>query len=195
MSSQPEPQRALPQLLRRLVRRCVLSIARFDARCSTALSLPTDANKAQPVAYWMARLLSHLGDLWLWGLIGALLWRRSQVDELSQRVFRGWFNSVATTVGATLLLKQCVRRSRPGTGRFLYGPGADMHSFPSGHASRMGANIIWSALVLPTPWLTVPFALAVAWSRVRLGIHFVGDVLVGLALGMCVGRWFRGKRE
>ena len=60
--------------------------------------------------------------------------------------------------------------------------------FPSFHAAVAGA---WaSALVLFARrearwwWLGAGFlALAIAWSRVFLGLHFVSDIAVGLALG------------
>ncbi|WP_104524441.1 phosphatase PAP2 family protein [Blastococcus atacamensis] len=66
-------------------------------------------------------------------------------------------------------------------------------SFPSGHA--MTSLVTWGVLVLLTlpavprrrrPWLVVGAALlvlAVGFSRIALGVHFVSDVLAGYALG------------
>lgn len=60
-------------------------------------------------------------------------------------------------------------------------------SFPSFHATVAAA---WAtALGLRArhrawPWCTAGVALAIAWSRVYLGLHFVSDVLAGMALGV-----------
>ncbi len=64
--------------------------------------------------------------------------------------------------------------------------------FPSFHAAVAGA---WaSALALFAPrdarwwWLCAgAVALAIAWSRVFLGLHFVSDIAVGLVLGAACG--------
>jgi membrane-associated phospholipid phosphatase len=66
-------------------------------------------------------------------------------------------------------------------------------SFPSGHA--MTALVTWGVLLLLTlpavsrrvrPWLvagTVLLVVAVGFTRLALGVHFVSDVLAGWALG------------
>ncbi|MCW5671668.1 MAG: phosphatase PAP2 family protein [Hydrogenophaga sp.] len=61
-------------------------------------------------------------------------------------------------------------------------------SFPSFHAAVAGAWALALALLAPSHprrWLAVAggVALAIAWSRVFLGLHFVSDVAVGLLLG------------
>jgi undecaprenyl-diphosphatase len=57
-------------------------------------------------------------------------------------------------------------------------------SFPSGHAASAAAFTTGVSLELPE--LAVPvgtLAAAVAYSRVHVGVHYPGDVLVGAALG------------
>jgi undecaprenyl-diphosphatase len=67
-------------------------------------------------------------------------------------------------------------------------------SFPSGHSAQAGA--FWTSLALalraadlPRPavrlagLLAGTLILAVAWSRVYLGVHYPSDVIAGVALG------------
>jgi undecaprenyl-diphosphatase len=65
----------------------------------------------------------------------------------------------------------------------------DQHSFPSGHAARVGFIATFGALVFPI-WagLTLAcWAAAIATARVGLGVHYLSDVIAGLALVAAVG--------
>ncbi len=63
------------------------------------------------------------------------------------------------------------------------------NGFPSGHAQT--ATAFWSgiALVSRGAWVLVGVVMTalVAFSRVYLGVHFVGDVLGGVAIGLALG--------
>ncbi|MFQ5919561.1 MAG: phosphatase PAP2 family protein [Thermoplasmata archaeon] len=63
------------------------------------------------------------------------------------------------------------------------------NGFPSGHAQTTAA--FWSTIALRSRGIWVPVAAAmvtaVAFSRVYLGVHFVGDVLGGVAIGLGLG--------
>jgi len=64
----------------------------------------------------------------------------------------------------------------------------DANSFPSGHAAASMA--VASTLTLAHPMLgpaVLPLAVLVAISRVRLRVHYTGDVIVGAALGLGSG--------
>jgi undecaprenyl-diphosphatase len=104
---------------------------------------------------------------------------------------------LVTVAGGSLLntlVKLAVERSRP----VLPDPVAHASgmSFPSGHAQS--AVVAWTLLLLVflprlrRPWRRVAVAvavlmvLAVGFSRVSLGVHYVSDVLAGYALG---GAW------
>ena len=62
-------------------------------------------------------------------------------------------------------------------------------SFPSGHSASAAAVAVAVGDVVPA--LRVPLAAAagtVAFSRVYMGVHYLGDVLVGVATGALLGR-------
>lgn len=66
--------------------------------------------------------------------------------------------------------------------------GAHESSFgiPSGHAMNSAAVWGWSAIETKNRkayWLAVAITLLIAFSRLVLGVHFLSDVLLGLALG------------
>lgn len=91
----------------------------------------------------------------------------------------------------TLALKLVSDRPRP----FEEVPGVDpliggtvAGSFPSGHAATSFAGAVVLGYLFRrglAPFLLL--AVAVAWSRVYVGVHYPSDVLVGAALGLAVG--------
>lgn len=75
-------------------------------------------------------------------------------------------------------VKRSVHRARPDTTPHI--PCPDCFSFPSGHATA--ALAVALSYALATPMMAVPlvgFALVVGWSRVKLGVHYPGDVVMG----------------
>jgi undecaprenyl-diphosphatase len=100
----------------------------------------------------------------------------------------GWALSLLGGAALTLLVKRRIRRPRPIESWLLHGQGADRYSFPSGHAVRWGIIAAWSSRFVPYGTLVAwTLALWTGWSRVHLGIHYVGDVLAGYAAGALVG--------
>jgi membrane-associated phospholipid phosphatase len=93
------------------------------------------------------------------------------------------------------VLKRATARVRPGGsepgGFFQYGV-QNSSSFPSGHA--MAAFSVASVFAESyrdkrwVPWLSYGLATLVGASRLTLGRHFPGDVVVGAVLGASIGR-------
>ena len=85
------------------------------------------------------------------------------------------------------VIKRTVVRARPAecgmTAAAVREP--DRFSFPSGHAAAamsvaLGYGVVFPALAVPA----VLVSLLVGFSRVRLGVHFPGDVLAGQAIAL-----------
>jgi membrane-associated phospholipid phosphatase len=154
--------------------------------------------------------LTHFGEsewlLYPLGIVSLLLllpdWRK-----VSRRVAAAWtevgiiagfaFLSIA---GAGILgnvIKQLVGRGRPivydeeGTFSFLpFQFDYTYASFPSGHATTMGALAVIVAVVAPRlTALAAVFCGLVAFSRVAVGAHYPSDVVGGFLLGAAY-TWF-----
>lgn len=66
-------------------------------------------------------------------------------------------------------------------------PGVGDWSWPSNHAAIAGALATATVMLAPKAWrLVLPVAIAVAFARVAIGVHYVHDVLSGLLLGVFV---------
>ena len=144
------------------------------------------------VVEWAARPLSWLGGLvgsvLVTGLAAFLLWRAGRRSDAAF--------VVAAVVGITLLvavLKRVYERARPDFGSAVDLPHS--YSFPSGHAATAvvlyGAIAVLAAERAPSRrraygWLLggALLAVAIGASRIALGVHFVSDVMAGLAVGL-----------
>jgi undecaprenyl-diphosphatase len=125
-------------------------------------------------------------------LLAILLW--------VHRRERGWRWALALAVALALsdglgsqVLRPLVARARPvyalpaGTVRYL-SPAANVGSLPSLHT----ANFFAMAVVGTAGWpvlspLLLALAVGVAWSRMYVGVHWPGDVLLGAAWGILWG--------
>jgi len=131
--------------------------------------------------------LSHSADSVVLVPVMALLW---WADRFSRRSIAiplvvGFLLSVVLTTA----VKYTVRRRRPRGEWGAFYRKMDPHSFPSGHASRtitLAVVVLAGDLVLAGILLAV-WSLAVGFTRVALGVHFLLDVLAGYVLGLVTG--------
>ena len=128
---------------------------------------------------------SALGEhaaVWLaLGAAGMVLDRRR-----SARWRRG-VATVAAAYGLNTAVKLVVRRRRPQVPGLpaLVGTPTEL-SFPSAHATSSFAAARAYSPLLPAPPLYA-LAVALAWSRLYLGVHYPSDALAGVCLGLAVG--------
>ena len=127
---------------------------------------------------------AHLGDGWLWiGLVALGL-----VIHPAWHPWLGrWALALALAAIVTTSLKRLWRCPRPAQRSGFYSLTYDRHSFPSGHAARLGIAAILAPTFFPGwGWGLLPFLIWCGWARVALGIHYVLDVAVGAAIGAAI---------
>ncbi len=104
----------------------------------------------------------------------------------------GWRSAIG--IGSTLVLtyaiKESVRRKRPFQQHpDLFSGTADAlsYSMPSGHSSSAFATATSLSIAFPKWYVIVPayaWAGTLAYSRLRLGVHYPTDVFAGALLGI-----------
>jgi undecaprenyl-diphosphatase len=136
---------------------------------------------------FLAIFLAHSGDSWFWLIALALVaWFGTPAWRLRALVLAA---GVLITAVIVMGLKFSVRRQRPeGDWGNIYRK-SDPHSFPSGHAAR-GSMLAVLAVGLGPAWFGVAllvWAPLMALARVMMGVHYLSDILAGLALGAIFG--------
>jgi undecaprenyl-diphosphatase len=134
-----------------------------------------------------AAILAHSGDSWSWAVALIILW------FLGNSFWKQWaiviLAAISVLAALVMGLKFIIRRRRPeGDWGSIY-RNTDPHSFPSGHAARAfliavmasGLGPMWPAVAL---WLWAPL---VSVARVAMGVHYLSDVVAGLAVGIAAG--------
>jgi undecaprenyl-diphosphatase len=104
--------------------------------------------------------------------------------------------SLAALLVAALVvfsIKYSLRRQRPRDPKGFVTIAYDKYSFPSGHSARMSCLAVMMLFFnLPSGLILLLLALLVAYARVVVGVHYVGDVVVGLVVGGLVAAGFAG---
>lgn len=128
--------------------------------------------------------LGQHGAGWLaLGVTGALLDRRHHRARWHRATY-----AVAASYGVNQAIKLAVRRPRPqlpGLPPLIATP--TELSFPSAHATTSFAAARAFAGLLPGAPLRAA-ALAMAGSRLYLGVHYPSDIVAGVLLGSAIGR-------
>lgn len=149
----------------------------WDERASARLRVDD-----QPTLKALATVAAHLGDgpiwlvLWVAGILFLPPPQRCQV--------LAWLLASVVAAGVTYSIKFSLKRPRPSEIKGFYSRSYDRHAFPSGHATRMGTLPVLGAWIFP-PLAPLFWAVSLAciWARAALGIHFLGDVVVGWLIG------------
>jgi len=130
----------------------------------------------------IASVAAHFGDgplwliLWLAGIIFLQSPLRWQIAL--------WLGASVIAAGVTYSIKFALKRPRPQEIDGFYSKGYDRHAFPSGHATRMGTLPVFGAWLFPEyAILFWAISLICIWARVALGVHYLGDVIVGWLIG------------
>jgi undecaprenyl-diphosphatase len=159
-------------------------LARLDAGDRALFSrLALDGAGAPPSRLWWLAL-THLG-----GVTGSILLALSAALMPGGSVMLAWRALLVLGVSHAVvqLVKRRAVRVRPNVRLSWKACIAvpDRFSFPSGHACAIMAVAYVLALALPViGWLLLPLAVVVGASRVVLGVHYPGDVLVGQAIAI-----------
>ena len=155
----------------------VARLEALDQRWSQALRV-----KDHGAGRAIAAVAAHLGDgpLWLVLWIAGMIYFQPPV----RWQIAGWLAASVLAAVVTYAIKFTLKRPRPREVDGFYSKGYDRHAFPSGHATRMGTLPIFGAWIFPQwAWLFWGISLICIWARVALGVHYLGDVIVGWIIG------------
>ncbi len=159
-------------------------LARLDARDRALFSrFALDADTVRSTRVWWLTL-THLG-----GVTGSILLALAAAIVPGGSVSLAWDALLVLGISHAVVqvIKRHAVRERPNVRLSWQACIAcpDKFSFPSGHACAVMAVAYVLALTLPTiGWVLLPLALAVGASRVVLGVHYPGDVVVGQVIAM-----------
>jgi len=187
-------------------RACLFMTANAVLISALLLDAPVGAGirHFNPSIPFFGRLLTDLGQSdWLIAISVFLLfegWARARLTQPARcrcravqtsRIGGYLLCSIVLSGLVANLLKRIIGRARPmhfdDLGSFAFSPfsrHADFASFPSGHATTIGA--FFAALAFLFPRYRFVFAASALWlaaTRVMVGAHYPSDVVAGLALG------------
>lgn len=158
-------------------------ITSLDEKFTQALRMNESSKASNTVAAFMA----HSGDSWFILIALFLIW-----------LFTGgmWHQLSALMAGSVILLaililavKFLIHRKRPdGQWGAIY-RNTDPHSFPSGHAARTAMLSMLAFMAGPAwlGWILAAWVPLVCLARVGLRVHYLSDILAGIAIGLLFG--------
>ncbi len=159
-------------------------LARLDARDRALYSrlALNGALERRSRVWWLT--LTHLGGVW-----GSILLAIGSAFVPGGSVGLAWRALLVLGVSHAVvqIIKRRAVRERPNKRLSWEACIAvpDPFSFPSGHACAIMAVAYVISMALPMmAWVLLPLAMLVGASRVVLGVHYPGDVLVGQSLAI-----------
>lgn len=134
----------------------------------------------------LSQILSTMGNGPLYAVLGMAMWIWGGPE--GQMLFYAGVVAYCFELPIYFILKNSIKRNRPCHTIVnvvsLITP-SDKFSFPSGHTA---AAFVFATIIMALyPTLAVPaylFATLVGLSRVILGVHYPGDILAGIILGL-----------
>jgi membrane-associated phospholipid phosphatase len=153
-------------------------------RSELPLLVAVQRRTARPLSLRGARALSRAGEhgaAWITvGLAGAAVDGPRRADWLSATAW------VVTAHAASVGIKRVARRVRPEHASLtVHAAVPSAWSFPSSHVtSTTAAALLYGTLLGSRLPLLLPVAMA--WSRLALGVHYPSDVVAGAGLGAAV---------
>lgn len=164
----------------------------------------TDWGKAGPYVY--AGIVVFIGAriLFLTALPHAVSTLYYRVGQMA-----AYYLATMAVSGAVVhLLKFTVARLRPkhllndSTYGFAFAhPEFTVSSFPSGHSQAVFSAMMALTVLFPRGWVVfLPYAVAVALTRLFVGAHFLSDIIAGAFIGIVAAllvqkRWFADVTE
>ena len=145
---------------------------------------------------WLDGVMLFLTDRWTWiavavVAIGFGLFRGNRRLTLQALLVMG-LAVVISDVITYRVLKPGIARPRPchtyEDVRLVKGCGGD-YGLPSNHSAN-GAAVATAGMLIfgwRKAWWLMPFAGVVGFTRIYLGVHYPGDVLLGFAVGAVFG--------
>ncbi len=163
---------------------------------NVSLLLALNGVPGDPMVLQAARIASSWPLIWLITLLALLLlWRRYR--KLRPPLIILFSVALAVALGA--VFKSVVPLPRPlalGIGT-AYEEHVANGSLPSMHATWMlslALSMLFTGYARLFGWLMLILALATAWSRLYLGVHFPIDIVAALVLALAVAGLARRMR-
>jgi undecaprenyl-diphosphatase len=155
----------------------------LDRRVSARIVAPAAADGH--VRTWV-RILRRFSEAGSYGIGWVVAFAVVGVTSSSWQAGLAAAVSVVAMLVLNTIVKQIIKRPRPATRAIDHAPHS--YSMPSAHTSMaMVGAATMSVLVPELTLLWWAVALCLAVSRVVLGMHYLGDVLVGALFGAVLG--------